>query len=93
MFGKFIYIIQGYKMNKGHIQNKIRTLRFFKNEMTQQQLAREVGVTRQTLAAIEGGKYFPSLELAFRIAKVFKVSLDEVFTYDASKDKFIKKKL
>ncbi|WP_142785234.1 helix-turn-helix transcriptional regulator [Changchengzhania lutea] len=79
-------------MIKDHIQNKVRTLRFFKDEMTQQQLADEVGVTRQTLAAIESGKYSPSLELAFRIANVFKVTLDEVFTYDSSKDKFKRRK-
>jgi putative transcriptional regulator len=79
-------------MSKDHIKNKIRTLRFFKDEMTQKQLADEVGVTRQTVAAIESGKYFPSLELAFRISSVFKVTLDEVFTYDSSKDK-IKKKI
>ena len=79
-------------MSKDHIQNKVRTLRFFRDEMTQQQLADEVGVTRQTLAAIESGKYFPTLELAFRIAKVFNVTLDEVFTYDSSKDKYKKRK-
>ncbi len=79
-------------MSKDHIQNKVRTLRFFKDEMTQLQLADEVGVTRQTLAAIESGKYFPTLELAFRIAKVFDVTLDEVFTYDSSKDKYKKRK-
>ena len=78
-------------MSKEHIQNKVRTLRFFRDEMTQQQLADEVGVTRQTLAAIESGKYFPTLELAFRIAKVFDVTLNEVFTYDSSKDKYKKK--
>ncbi len=79
-------------MSKDHIQNKVRTLRFFRDEMTQLQLADEVGVTRQTLAAIESGKYFPTLELAFRIAKVFDVTLDEVFTYDSSKDKYKKRK-
>lgn len=78
-------------MSKEHIQNKIRTLRFFKDEMTQQELADEVGVTRQTIAAIESGKYSPTLELAFRIAKVFDTGLDEVFVYDASKDKFKKR--
>lgn len=79
-------------MAKDHIQNNIRTLRFFKDEMTQQELSDEVGVTRQTIAAIEGGKYFPTLELAFRLANVFETTLDEVFTYDASKDKFKKPK-
>lgn len=79
-------------MSIDHIQNNIRTLRFFKDEMTQQQLADEVGVTRQTIAAIESGKYSPSLELAFRIANAFIVTLDEVFTYDALNDKFKKRK-
>lgn len=79
-------------MGKDHIQNKIKTLRFFSDEMTQQQLADQVGVTRQTIAAIESGKYFPTLELAFRIANVFDVALDEVFTYDSEKDKFKKRK-
>lgn len=79
-------------MSKDHIQNNIRRLRFFKDEMTQQELADEVGVTRQTIAAIESGKYAPTLELAFRIASLFETSLDEVFTYDAAKDKFKKRK-
>jgi putative transcriptional regulator len=78
-------------MSKEHIENNIRTLRFFKNEMTQQQLADEVGVTRQTIAAIEAGKYSPTLELAFRIASVFEVTLDEVFKYNRELDKFKKR--
>jgi len=61
------------------ITNSIRTLRFFADEMTQQQLAEKAGVSRQTIIAIEGGKYTPSLELAFRIAYVFNVQIDEVF--------------
>ncbi|MEL6674884.1 MAG: helix-turn-helix transcriptional regulator [Bacteroidota bacterium] len=68
-------------MAKTQIQNNIRKLRFFEDEMTQQQLAEKVGVTRQTIIAMEKGKYAPSLELAFKIAHVFKVPLDEVFTY------------
>ena len=64
------------------IQNRIRQLRFDRNEMTQQVLADRIGVTRQTVNAIELGKYSPSLEVAFRIAAVFGVSLDEVFQYD-----------
>ena len=79
-------------MSKDHLQNNIRTLRFFKEEMTQQHLADEVGVTRQTIAAIEAGKYSPTLELAFRIASVFETTLDEVFKYDVSKDQFKKRK-
>ena len=71
------------KMGESRISNNIRTLRFFNDEMTQQQLAEKVGVTRQTIIAVEKGKYSPSLELAFRIAHVFDVPLEEVFTYDA----------
>lgn len=66
---------------KIRIENRIRRLRFDADEMTQKDLADRVGVTRQTLLAIENGKYFPTLELAFRIAKAFDVGLDEVFTY------------
>ena len=64
---------------KIQISNNIRTLRFFADEMTQQQLAEKAGVTRQTIAAVEKGHYSPSLELAFRIAGVFKKPLEEVF--------------
>ena len=64
------------------ISNNIRTLRFMANEMTQQQLADLVGVTRQTILAVENGKYSPSLELAFAIARVFGKTLEEVFSYD-----------
>ena len=63
------------------IQNQIRTLRFQSGEMTQQDLATRIGVSRQTLNAIEGGKYSPSLEVAFRIALVFDRPLEEVFQY------------
>ena len=69
-------------MSKSQINNNIRKLRFFNEEMTQQQLAEKVGVTRQTIIAMEKGKYSPSLELAFRIARVFSVPLEEVFSYD-----------
>ena len=69
-------------MVKYRINNNIRKLRFFQNEMTQQQLAEKVGVTRQTIIAMEQGKYSPSLELAFRVALAFGVPLDEVFSYD-----------
>ena len=71
-------------MSKSRIHNNIRKLRFFNSEMTQQQLAEKVGVTRQTIIAMEQEKYSPSLELAFRIARVFNVPLDEVFTYESS---------
>lgn len=70
-------------MGKSRIKNKIRTLRFFNDEMTQQALAEKVSVTRQTIIALEQEKYSPSLELAFRIAHAFDVPLEEVFTYDA----------
>lgn len=73
------------------ITNNIRKLRFFANEMTQQELADKTGVTRQTVVAIENGKYFPSLELAFRMAYVFKVTLDEVFSYHAEDDPVLAK--
>ncbi len=66
------------------IRNQIRTLRFHHGEMTQQQLADQVGVTRQTVNAIEGGKYSPSLEVAFRIADVFGKPLEEVFQFVAA---------
>ena len=65
------------------IRNEIRSLRFHHGEMTQQQLAEKVGVTRQTVNAIEGGKYSPSLEVAFRIAHVFGRSLEDVFQFVA----------
>jgi putative transcriptional regulator len=64
------------------IRNNIRRLRFDANEMTQAELAEKVGVTRQTLLAIEAAKYSPTLELAFKIAKVFGVPLDAVFQYE-----------
>jgi putative transcriptional regulator len=63
------------------IRNNIRRLRFDANEMTQAALAEKVGVTRQTLLAIEAAKYSPTLELAFRIAQVFGVPLESVFQY------------
>ena len=63
------------------IRNQIRTLRFHHAEMTQKELADQIGVTRQTVNAIEGGKYSPSLEVAFRIAVVFDKPLEEVFQY------------
>jgi putative transcriptional regulator len=65
------------------IANAIRRLRFERGEMTQQELAERVGVTRQTINAIELGKYSPSLEVAFRIAAALGVRLEEVFTYRA----------
>ncbi|MFH0767877.1 MAG: helix-turn-helix transcriptional regulator [Bacillota bacterium] len=67
--------------NKLRICNNIRTLRFFANEMTQQELAEKSGVSRQTIIAIEADKYSPSLELAFRISEVFGVKIIDVFDY------------
>ena len=69
-------------MSKRRIKNNIRKLRFFHDEMTQQQLAKEVGVTRQTIIALEKERYSPSLKLAFRIALAFDVPLEDVFTYE-----------
>ena len=63
------------------IANQIRRLRFEHGEMTQSELAEKIGLTRQTVAAIEAGKYSPSLEAAFRIAHVFGVDLDDVFQW------------
>lgn len=72
-------------MGKGQIRNRIRELRFFHDEMTQKDLAKAVGVTRQTIIALEQDKYSPSLDLAFRIALAFDVPLQEVFSYQAEK--------
>ena len=69
-------------MDKFFIKNNLRRLRFDHDEMTQQQLAEKVGVTRQTIVAIEKGNYSPSLELAFRIALVFNTPLEAVFFID-----------
>jgi putative transcriptional regulator len=66
------------------VTNRIRALRFAHGEMTQAELAERIGVTRQTLIAIEQGRYSPSLEMAFRIARVFGVPLDDVFQYPDS---------
>lgn len=67
---------------KAKITNTIRRLRFDAGEMTQKDLAEAVGVTRQTILAIEAAKYAPTLELAFRIARAFGKPLEEVFTYE-----------
>ena len=69
------------KSKPTRITNRIRALRFAHDEMTQAQLAQHIGVTRQTVIAIEQGRYSPSLEMAFQIARVFQVPLDEVFQY------------
>ncbi|NGP53109.1 helix-turn-helix transcriptional regulator [Thioalkalivibrio sp. XN8] len=68
-------------MRAGTISNRVRLLRFQHGEMTQAELGKRIGVTRQTIAAIEAGKYSPSLEAAFRIAAVFQVPLEDVFQW------------
>ena len=67
---------------KHRLTNRIKTLRFHAGEMTQKELAARIGVTRQTLNAIERAKYSPSLEVAFQIAAVFQVPLEDVFQYE-----------
>jgi len=69
-------------MGSEHLSNNVRRLRFENGQMTQQQLADKVGVTRQTIIAIEAGNYAPSLPLAFRIAQTFGFSIEQVFQYD-----------
>jgi len=70
-------------MASSQLSNKIRRLRFDNGQMTQQQLADKAGVTRQTIIAIESGKYTPSLLLAFHIARAFGLSVEQVFQYDS----------
>lgn len=72
-------------MSKYQIQNKIRELRFFAKEMTQEELAQKVGVSRQTIVAIEKENYSPSLELAFKISLIFNLPIGEVFSYTLKK--------
>jgi putative transcriptional regulator len=69
----------------GRITNQIRRLRFDNDEMTQEELANRAGCTRQTIIALEQGKYVPSLELSFKVAKAFGVPLEEVFQYESDK--------
>ncbi|MHC4229418.1 MAG: helix-turn-helix transcriptional regulator [Planctomycetota bacterium] len=66
-------------MQKNEITNRVRRLRFDNGQMTQQQLADKVGVTRQTIIAIEAGKYAPSLPLAFRISRTFGLPIEQIF--------------
>ena len=66
------------------VKNRIRRLRFDHDEMTQEELAKRAGCTRQTIIALEQNKYVPSIELAFRVAKAFGVPLEEVFQYEDS---------
>jgi putative transcriptional regulator len=69
------------------VTNSIRSLRFAHGEMTQADLADRVGLTRQTIIAIEQGRYSPTLEIAFQIARVFRVPLDQAFQYPDSEEK------
>ncbi len=69
-------------MGKARINNRIRKLRFDHSEMTQEELAARAGCTRQTIIALEQGKYVPSIELAFKIARAFGVTLEDVFQYE-----------
>jgi len=73
-------------MSSNRLTNKVRRMRFENGEMTQEQLADRVGVTRQTIIAIESGKYAPSLPLAFKIARTFGVSIENVFQYQDQAD-------
>jgi len=68
-----------------NVKNRIRRLRFDHDEMTQEELANRAGCTRQTIIALEQGKYVPSIELAFRIAKTFGVTLEDVFQYEETR--------
>jgi putative transcriptional regulator len=74
------------KRSVPRVSNQIRRWRFERGEMTQQDLADRVGVTRQTIIALEAGKYAPSLLLAFALAQAFGVPLDQVFTYESGED-------
>lgn len=69
-------------MSKTDLTNQVRRFRFLHGEITQEELARRVGVTRQTIIALEAGKYVPSLYLAFRIARAFGVNIEEVFSFN-----------
>ena len=73
-------------MGRSPISNRVRELRFYAGEMTQQELADHAGVTRQTIVAIEKQSYSPSLELAFRIARAFGRRVDDVFSFDEDAD-------
>jgi putative transcriptional regulator len=69
-------------MPRKRLRNNLRLMRFLSNEMTQAELGDRIGVTRQTIAAIEAGKYSPTLETAFRLADVFKKPLEEIFQWE-----------
>jgi len=69
-------------MGSDRLSNKVRRLRFDNGELTQQQLADKVGVTRQTIIALESGRYSPSLPLAFKLARAFGASIEDVFQFE-----------
>ncbi|AIZ44100.1 XRE family transcriptional regulator [Deinococcus radiopugnans] len=73
-------------MIQGTIRNRVRALRFHNDEMSQAELGGRIGLTRQMVAAIEAGRYSPSLEAAFRMAQVFGVPLEQVFQWDPHTD-------
>ena len=73
-------------MAKAEIANRIKALRFAHGEMTQKELARRVGCTRQTITVLEHGRYVPSLALAFRIARVFGTTVEDVFTFEGEEE-------
>lgn len=78
-------------MNKLSIGNNVRTHRFLNNEMTQADLAKAVGVSRQTIGAIEKGQYSPTLELCFKLSIVFNVPIDQIFFIEAIDGKRMEK--
>ena len=85
---KYITLEKVLTMSKKYeITNNIRTLRFFADEMSQQALAEKTGVSRQTINAVELGKYTPSLDLAYKIARAFDVNIEEVFEYELLDEK------
>ena len=88
MFHRSTVIGEGSEMGKAQVNNNIRKLRFDHDEMTQQELGEKAGVTRQTIIAMEKGKYSPSLELAFRISLAFDTPLEEVFSYDSEQNNY-----
>lgn len=79
MHSSFATTVKVYKMEKLIINNNVRTLRFMTGEMTQKELSIKVGVSRQTIVAIEKGQYAPSLDLCFKLAIVFDKKVDEIF--------------
>ena len=75
-------MVAGIRRTMSELRNRIRRLRFDYNEMTQQELAEQAGVTRQTIIALEANRYVPSLLLAYRISQVFRITIEEVFQFE-----------